>query len=38
MFVDAMYGLGTPEDLEKFLLQKHKELNKSNKDGVIIKP
>jgi HAD superfamily hydrolase (TIGR01509 family) len=37
MFVDAMYGLGTPEDLEKFLLQKHKELNKSNKDGVIIK-
>jgi HAD superfamily hydrolase (TIGR01509 family) len=38
IFVDGMYGLGTPEDLEKFLLQKDKVLNKSNKDSVIIKP
>jgi HAD superfamily hydrolase (TIGR01509 family) len=38
IFVDGMYGLGTPEDLERFLLQKDKVLNKSNKDSVIIKP
>jgi HAD superfamily hydrolase (TIGR01509 family) len=28
MFVDAMYGLGTPEDLEKFLSQKHSDIIK----------
>jgi HAD superfamily hydrolase (TIGR01509 family) len=28
MFVDAMYGLGTPEDLEKFLSQKNSDIIK----------
>jgi HAD superfamily hydrolase (TIGR01509 family) len=28
MFVETMYGLGTPEDLEKFLSQKHSDIIK----------
>jgi HAD superfamily hydrolase (TIGR01509 family) len=37
IFVNAMYGLGTPEDLKSFVTKEHKMLNKSNKQGVIIK-